>query len=159
MYCSKIVCGGGWLVLAVAWLVAGCQLAPPLPAADWTQPGWTVRRGQAVWHQPKGSAPELAGELILSTTPDGRTFVQFSKEPFPIIVAQRTPKSWEFRVPAKNRRWSGYGDPPGRIPWLHLPEALAGRPAPPWRLGLTQPNRGRFENPKTGEFIEFVLDP
>jgi hypothetical protein len=101
----------------------------------------------------------MAGELVLATTSAGRAFVQFSKDPFPIVVAQRTSNSWELRIPAKDQRWSGYGKPPRRIPWLQLPEALAGRPAPPWQLSFSNPSRGRFENPETGESIEFVLDP
>jgi hypothetical protein len=101
----------------------------------------------------------MAGDLILATTSDGRVFVQFSKDPFPILNAQKTSRRWELRIPARNQRWSGYGSPPRRIPWLWLPEVLAGHPAPPWRLQASGPDRQRLENPKTGEFIELVFTP
>src|SRR6266700_1968009 len=97
------------LVLALALLGgAGCQTVPPLPAANFSQPGWTVRQGQAVWRIKKG-APEIAGEFLLATTTDGRAFAQFSKTPFPLITAQSTSDAWEIQQPAQNKRCSGRG--------------------------------------------------
>jgi hypothetical protein len=51
-------------------LASGCA-APPLAPIDLAEPGWTVRVSAAVWHPP-GNAPELAGELLVASHPDGR---------------------------------------------------------------------------------------
>src|SRR6059036_1416508 len=108
---------------------AGCQTVPPLPRINLNEPGWTVREGQAVWRVKRG-VREIAGEILLATRADGRAFVQFSKNPFPLLTAQSSSASWQVEVQTKNKRYSGHGQPPARLIWLYLPRVLAGQ-APP----------------------------
>src|SRR5262245_37114433 len=108
---------------------AGCHLVPPLPAVNLSEPGWRVREGQAVWRA-KRDAPEIAGEILVATRPDGRAFVQFTKTPFPFMIAQTTTNTWQAEMPTQNRLYSGRGKPPTRLIWLYLPRVLSGA-APP----------------------------
>lgn len=123
------------------------------------EPGWTIREGQAVWRLPNSST-ELAGEVLLATRPDGRAMVQFSKSPFPLVVAQIRSERWDIEFPPQNRRYGGRGNPPKRLIWLHLPQVFSGKRAPKnwtWR----QDSSGwRLENPANGELIEgYFADP
>src|SRR5579863_3389219 len=91
------------LILPVFLLaLPGCQTIPPLPAANLKEPGWTVHQGQAVWHDKKEGL-ELAGELLVAVNPDGRSFVQFTKTPFPMVIAQTTSNSWQIQDVRKNK--------------------------------------------------------
>src|SRR6266849_4744571 len=92
------------VALLVLVLVAGCRTVPRLAPVNLQEPGWTVRPGQAVWARARGK-PEVAGEILVATRPDGRAFVQFSKSPFPLIIAQSTPHSWEAEIPMDNKRY------------------------------------------------------
>src|SRR5262249_26985281 len=105
----------------------GCMTAPPLPKADLSAPGWTVRQGQTVWH-PRKDAPEIAGELLVATRADGSSFVQFTKTPFPFAIAQTSPAGWQIEFPPQNKRFAAHGKPPARIVWFQLVAALNGRP-------------------------------
>jgi len=139
-------------------LLAACQTAP-FPPTNLTQPGWKIQQGQAVWRAKKG-APEIAGELLLATNPDGRTAVQFTKTPFPFVIAQTTPHSWQLEIPAQNKKYSYRGKPPARISWFHLPAALKGDALPnPWFFSKPRNENWRLENRKTGETIEGFLNP
>src|SRR5689334_25019108 len=66
------------LVAAISFvfllLLTGCQTAHPLPPVNLAEGDWTTREGQAVWRQRK-AAPEIAGEIIVATRPDGSSFV------------------------------------------------------------------------------------
>src|SRR5205823_11461642 len=93
-----------------------------------SEPGWRVREGQAVWRV-KRAAPEIAGEVLLATCADGRSFVQFTKTPFPFLIGQTTTNTWQAELPTQNRRYSGRGKPPKRLIWLYLPRLLSGAPA------------------------------
>src|SRR5690242_18775520 len=57
-----------WLFI---WLIAlsGCMTMKPLPKVNFSEPGWTVRQGQAVW-RPQREAPEIAGELLVASRAD-----------------------------------------------------------------------------------------
>jgi hypothetical protein len=148
------------LALAGLWLLGltACRSGPPLPPLNLSEPGWTLRRGEAVWRA-KRSAPEVAGEILLATNPDGRTFVQFTKTPFPVIVAQSTPRSWQIEAPAQNRRYSGNGPPPARLIWFQLPQVASGiRPADPWTASR-RAHEWRLENRSTGESLEGYFAP
>jgi hypothetical protein len=116
--------------------------------------GWTVHDGQAVWRM-KGGGREIAGEILLATRPDGREFVQFSKNPFPLAVAQATAHSWEVQLPTENKRYSGHGRPPARLIFLYLPRVLAGQPPPRgWTWQRLPENGWRLENRASGEMLE-----
>ena len=101
-----------WFLLLIAIFLCACQTAP-LPPTNFSEPGWKIQQGQAVWRAKKDS-PEIAGELLIATNPDGRTVLQFTKTPFPFVIAQTTPKSWQLEVPAQNKKYSAPGKPPAR---------------------------------------------
>ncbi len=144
--------------LASLLLLSGCNTLPPMPAVDLSQPGWTVREGQAIWKSgPK--APELAGDVLLATKAPGRTFVQFTKTPFPLLVAQTTGSSWEARIPVRNQRFSGRGHPPMRLIWLYLAKAMAGEPLPRKFKWTRNGENWRLENTARGEYIEGFFAP
>ncbi len=144
-----------WLAFVLATLgCAGCAaLSGHIPPADLKEPGWTVHQGQAVWHIPKGGR-EIAGEVLVATRSEGRAFVQFTKSPFPIVIAQATRESWEIEFPPQNKHYSGRGAPPKRIIWLYLPRVLAGK-APPREWSWKEDSSGwRLENHSNGEVVE-----
>src|SRR5436190_14327763 len=142
-----------WVLLAS---LAACRTGPPLPKVNLSEPGWTVRQGQAVWH-PRRNAPELAGDLLVATRPDGPVFVQFTKTPFPFAIAQTTPTHWQIEIPPQNRRFSGPGKPPARIVWFQLANALTEKPvAKSWSWQTSQTG-WHLENKSTGESLDGYL--
>ena len=132
----------------------GCTLFQPrMPPADLQRPGWTVREGQAVWHLPHRET-DLAGELLLATRGDGGTFIQFTKSPFTLVVAQSTAEKWRVEFPTQGKRFAGRGTPPKRLIWLQLPHVLTGHPPPEnWSWRQNQ-NGWQFKNDRTGEALE-----
>ncbi len=140
-------------ILGVTCLATGCATVGPLPQADLAQPGWEVHQGQAVWHLPKGQR-EIAGEVIVAARKDGNAFVQFSKSPFPLVIARATPGRWEVEFPPQNKRYAGRGAPPRRLLWLYLPRMLAGNPPPPNWTWHEDSNGWRLANRDSGESIE-----
>lgn len=136
---------------------SACRLLPTLPPVDLTQPGWSVKQGQAVWKFKK-DAPEIAGEILLATKGAGQTYVQFTKGPFPMATGQTTSRGWQLERGDSKARYSGPGRPPTRIIILQLAGLLAGQPPPPgWSWQQTEKN-WRLENKKTGEFLEGFLE-
>jgi hypothetical protein len=105
--------------------LSGCGTLPRLAAVNLGEPGWARWEGQAVWRA-KRAAPEIAGEILVATHSDGRTFVQFTKTPFPLVVAQSTTNAWQIESPGQNKRYSGRGQPPQRLIWFQLAAALLG---------------------------------
>ena len=153
---------GGWLALAVVSIVLiSCQTMPPLEPADLSAPGWRVRQGQGVW-KPSSARLELAGEIILATRDDGDYFVQFSKTPLTLAVAQKQGPRWRIDFGQGQRHWSGIGTPPGRFCWFELPLAMSA-PAKPldhgWKLVPRDDGNWLLENSQTGERIEGFLSP
>ncbi len=151
------------LAFAFAALPAliGCRTGPPLPPANFSEPGWRVQQGQAVW-KARASAPEIAGEILLATHPDGRAVVQFTKTPFPIVVAQSAPNRWEIQFVPEGRTFRGRGQPPSYFSWLQLPPALASHPLPKafsFSPAGTDASPWRLENRGSGEWIEGYLSP
>ena len=147
------------LLLSLLLGTMGCRTARPLPPVNLKEPGWAVREGQAVWQKDRG-AQEVAGEILLAQSNDGRAFVQFSKNPFPLLTAQSTTNSWEVEVPTQKKRYSGHGPPPQRLIWLYLPRALSGL-APPkgFSWAKLENNGWRLENSATGESIQGYFNP
>jgi len=150
----RLQCFG--FLCAIIFGLSACRTTP-LPSVNLQEPGWVVREGQAIWKRNK-TAPEIAGELLLATRADGRTFIQFTKTPFPMIIAQRTTNRWQIEIPIQNKRFSGPGSPPKRLIWLYLPPLLAGE-APPkgWSWSLQPENAWRLENSRTGELLQGYL--
>ncbi|MDB6017538.1 MAG: hypothetical protein JWR19_2027 [Pedosphaera sp.] len=151
-------CIGTNLVLLLI-LLTSCRTAPPILPVNLAAPGWTTRQGQAVW-RPKKEGPEIAGELLVATRPDGASFVQFTKTPLPFVVAQTTSNSWQIHIVLNNKTYSGNGTPPARLLWLHLPRCLSGSPPPKfWQWQLLGDDSWRLSNQRTGEFLEGYLSP
>ena len=138
------------LLLAGLW---GCCTGPALAPVNLQQPGWTEHQGQAVWHLPQGK-PEIAGDVLVATGPNGQSFVQFSKGPLPLIVAQAAPGRWQVELPPQNKRYSGHGSPPKRLLWLYLARALAGHKLPRHWTWHQDASGWRLANPDSGEFLQ-----
>lgn len=147
--------GRGPVFALVLLGLSGCVCAPakPWPQINLKAPGWTVRQGQALWRLPHGTR-EIAGDLVVADRTDGEAFVQFSKEPFPLVVAQSTAHRWKVEFPPQNKHYSGRGAPPKRLIWLYLPRVLAGQP-PPAHWTWHRDNSGwQLKNDTTGESLE-----
>src|SRR5436190_15911348 len=101
-----------WVVFfSIRFGLMACRTLPSLAPVDLKEPGWKVREGQAVWRM-KRRAPEIAGEILLAVHRDGRSFVQFTKTPFPLMIAQSSPDRWQVQMPTENKSYSGRGNPP-----------------------------------------------
>ena len=144
------------LYLFPALLLTGCQLIPALPPVDLKDPAWNIVEGQAVWRA-NSKAPELAGEFLLATNVNNAVYFQFSKPPFPVIVAQSTSKGWQLEIPTRKKTYSGPGAPPSRIIWLRLPALLRGDPPPKNWTWTRKADSWTLKNQKTGESIEGLL--
>src|SRR5579859_6110050 len=134
--------------LGVAGLiVSGCAtLRKPLPAVNVQAPGWVVHQGQAVWKLPD-SKQDIAGDVTVALGPEGSSFVQFSKTPFPLVIGQTSGNRWQMEFPAQNKRYNGSGAPPKRAMWLYLPRAIEGKTLPQhWTWSSTNGN-WRLANP------------
>jgi hypothetical protein len=131
----------------------------PLPSANINQPGWALRQGQAIW-KARASSPELAGELIMATRNNGESFVQFTKTPLPFVVARTTTNAWQIEFVPQNRTFSGPGQPPARLLWLHLPKCIVGH-CDHKKIQLTRlPNGNQLlQNQSSHESIEFYFTP
>ena len=146
-----------WLAFVASALV-GCRSLPPQPAMNLSEPGWVVREGQAVWKQ-KPDAEGIAGDLIVAMHWDGRNFIQFTKPPLPVVVAQSTSNTWQAQFFAQNKTYSGRGRPPERIMWLHLPGGLlgGGLEETDWILSRKREGAWNFRNDLTGETLDGFL--
>lgn len=120
------------------------------------EPGWGIQQGQAVW-RPDRSRTELAGELVIATHSDGRSLVQFTKTPLPLVTAQIGSNAWRVEFGVQQRVFSGRGKAPKRVLWLYLPRALQGAPIPPPLTWTRQQGNWILQNPRTGESIEGYL--
>jgi len=125
---------------------------------DLKSPGWHVRQGQALW-KPDAKKPEIVGDFLLATNPDGNSFVQFSKT-FPIVTAQTNPRGWSAEFPPENKHYAGRGMGPKRIVWLQLLRALEGSaPTGYWRVAHPSKEFIVLENEERGERLEVHFQP
>jgi hypothetical protein len=146
---TRNVCLGVLLL----WGCAGCA-TPDLPPIQLSDPGWEVRKGQAVW-QAERHGTGIAGDLILAVHPDQRGLAQFTKAPFPLAQARIEAERWELTLPQRKRAFSGTLPPPEHVVWFALIAAFTDEPLPfNWSLHLPAPERWRLENHRTGEFLE-----
>jgi hypothetical protein len=135
-------------------LLTGCSaLVKKLPPANLQEPGWTLHEGQAVWRLEHGSR-EFAGEVLVATRTNGLAFVQFTKNPFPLVVAQLNAHQWQVEFPPQNRHYAGRGKPPKRLIWLYLPRGLAHEPLPEGWTWQQDASNWKLVNGKTGESLE-----
>ena len=148
----------GPVLLATLLFCAGCQTTTQslFIAAG---PGWRVQEGQALWRPGRG-LPELAGDLVLATHGDGRSFLEFAKTPMSFVVVQTTPTNWLIRIPPRRMSFRGRNPPPARTAWLFLHAALAGEPLPKQFRFARKPEGGwRLEDTRSGESLEGYLAP
>ena len=147
-----------FLFAAATAFWAGCATAPMRPV-DTTEPGWTLREAQAVW-KPNAKAPEIGGELLLASHPDGRSLAQFTKSPLPFVVAQTSATGWRIQFVPRHLSFSGRGKGPARLIWIYLGRILNGEPPPPpWSIAKASPGDWKLTNPKNGESLEVHLQP
>jgi len=146
------------LPAALLICLTACRTVGVLPPVDLSEAGWTIRQGQALWRSRAG-APEIAGEILLATHPDGREFVQFTKSPFPLVAVQTTTNGWQLEAPVHNQRFSARGRPPARILWFQLPRAAAGSTLPGNWSWQNAPDGWRLENQATGESLQGYFTP
>ena len=85
--------------------------------------------------------------------------VQFTKTPFPMVVARTAAGAWQLDAPAQNRRYTFRGAPPGRIIWFQLSHALSGTSLPKQWLWHHADANWRLENSGTGESLEGYFNP
>lgn len=142
------------VLLSFMLLAAGCRIAPPLPRADLSAPGWRIQQGQAIW-KPSSNRPELTGDLLLATNVNGGFFVQLTKDPFPLVTAESLNSQWQIEFGADEHSWGGRGGPPARFAWFQLPRALLGEKITAnWHFETVTTNSWRIENRQTGETLE-----
>jgi hypothetical protein len=142
-------------------MTSGCATIAPLPAADLSTPGWSIKQGQAVWSLPKHKT-ELTGELVVAANSNGSSFLQFSKTPFPIITAQTTRGFWQVEFIPEKRKFSGRGLPPERLIWCDVANVLLERSTlakRDWHFRRTDEQSWEFENKVTGEKVRGYLNP
>jgi len=141
----------------VLLLLCSCRTPPALSPADLTAPGWAVSRGQAVWRSNRQST-EIAGELLVASHSTGRTLVEFTKTPLPILIAQTTSEHWRLELVMENRQYGGRMPAPARALWVHLAACLRGSVPPGGvRFSRLDDSRWRLENTVSGEVIEGYL--
>ncbi len=140
---KRSVFGPPGVVFLLLAALTGCRTGPALPPVSLDEAGWTISRGEALWRH--GDKLELAGEVLLAAGLE-RSLVQFSKGPIEIVSARREGTAWEIQFPAQKRRYSGRGRPPKALPWLHLADAVAGRPLPKGFSWSRSENSWKFES-------------
>jgi hypothetical protein len=138
-------------------LLAGCGTLGPIPAANFSEPGWTIQQGQAIWRRDRDAA-EIAGEILFATNAR-RSVLQFTKTPFPLIIAQTTSEGWQLEAPVEDRRFSYRGTPPDRLIWFQLPRALSGSSLSSKWIWQSHSNSWSLENRSTGERLHGFLEP
>ena len=137
----------------LAVLFCSCASITPPPKVNLQEPGWTVRQGQAVWHLAQGGR-EVAGDLVVATGSNVRSFVQFSKTPFPLAIAQSDRTRWSVEFPPQNKHYSGRGKPPQRVIWFYLARALSGNGLPPHWTWHQDAEQWTLTNEATRESVE-----
>ena len=146
-------------MLGLLLLCSSCRSTAPFPSIDLSEPGWQVQQGQATWNLGTNK-PELAGEITFARNADGRCLVDFSKTPFSLVRGRLAAARWEIEFPMEKLHFSGGGQPPARLAWLQLMQALIGKPVPPqWHFELRPAGGWRLENPRRGEIVEGYLEP
>jgi hypothetical protein len=150
---------GALLLLILFAGTVGCGTPLRFAPVDLKEPGWRVHRGEAVWRRKRGG-DGIAAEFLAATRPDGRAFVQLSKDAFPLAVGQTSLDGWSIEFPLANGHYSGRGPGPNRIILLQLPRVLAGLPPPKGITWAPLKSGGwRLENVSSGESLDVFLDP
>jgi hypothetical protein len=147
------------VLVAVLSLLAGCTSPRESALFTTSGPGWSVRDGQALW-RPNQRYPEIAGDLVIATHPDGRCAIHFTKTPLPVVLAQVMPGRWHIGFPPRCLSFSGQQPPPSRFIWFQLMAALKGEPVTKnFRFARKPDGEWRLENARSGESLEGFLTP
>ncbi len=142
-----------WALLTL--VTVGC-VAPKLPPADFSAPGWTVQEIPAIW-RPSAKAQELTGELLWAhRVDDGSLFVQFSKGGLPIIVARQTSAGWTLSSSLRKGGYGGRGTPPATLPWFQLATLPPTHGSGPWQATTQPGGHWTLTHSRTGEQLEGV---
>src|SRR6185369_7443322 len=153
----------GQLHLLAAFLISltaltGCRTVPNAKPIDISEPGWRVRQGQALWRN-KADAPEIAGEVIVASNASERAFVQFVKNPLPLLTGEVAPGRWQIEFIPEKRSFEGRGKPPRRLLWLQLLANLQQPQAkPPLAFTKMPDNSYQIEDHSTGERVTLFLN-
>lgn len=143
------------LIVATAWL-SSCA-SRPLPPVNLAEIGWQVHESLIVW-KPKRTAPELFGELLVATHPDGRRLIQLSKQSLPLITAESATNGWMITSTLRRGQFGGSLPATDRVPWFLL-ESFP--PHPPansrWQLELKANGVWHMVNSRTGEYVEGTM--
>jgi hypothetical protein len=143
--------------VAITMFAIGCRTIPQMQAVNLSEPGWKLRQGQAVWRT-QADAPEIAGEILFATHPDGRTVLQFAKNPIPFVNVQTSNELWQIEFVPQQKEYSGKGSPSVRLVWVHLARALAGQRAQsPLSMTNSPPGEFTFVNRSNGEMVSGFL--
>jgi hypothetical protein len=142
------------LLLIVA---SSCRTTPKAAPIDLSGPDWHTQQGQALWRSKKDAA-EIAGEVVLGTNSTGRAFVQFLKNPLPLVTAENSPDRWSIEFIPEQQSFSGGGTPPVQLTWLHLLRAFQ-EIKPPKRFAFAKNDSGeiQIEDNVSGERIRLFL--
>jgi len=139
--------------------LSACRTTGTVNPINLSEPGWSVRQGQALWHMP-GQRPELAGEIVVALNADGRCFVEFSKTPFPLVRAECGDSRWEIEFPPEKLFYAGGSPPPRQLAWLQVCRGLAGKAtAFPWRFERHADGSWRLDNSLSQETVEGYYQP
>jgi hypothetical protein len=141
----------GLALLLLAGLSA-CRTVPPLQKVNLAEPGWTIHEGQAIWRY-RPDSPEITGDLLAATRSDGSVFVEFSKTPFPLVVALQTTNAWQIKFPPQNTPYFGIGGPPPQFIWFQLARALTGTNLSPGWAWHGSNEDWRLDNTSTREIM------
>ena len=143
----------GCVIVGLLLIVCGCA-GPRLAPVDLQEPGWVVRESQVVW-RPRRDAPELVGELMVATHPDGRRFVQHSKQALPLITAQESSRGWNLSSTLRRGRFGGGPPATDRVPWFQFSSIPPSLPVSSrWQLETGTNGMWRLSQPATGEVVE-----
>ena len=157
---NGVMCARSIALVCMLGLLMACRTPPKLPAIDLSEAGWQVRQGQAVW-KPNKNAPELSGELVYASHPDGRFLLQFLKTPITLVEAQGDKEAWQISFPPQGQTIGGSRAhlPSQRLGWMYLAQALQAQALPGDWTFTSKPDGWKLGNARTGEVIEGYLRP
>ena len=152
----RIIWPTGLLLLLI--IASSCRTTSKPAAIDLSGPDWKTRQGQALWRSKK-DAPEIAGEVIVGTNSTGRAFLQFLKNPLPLVTAENSSDRWSIEFIPEHQSFSGAATPPVQLTWLHLLRALQ-QIKPPKRFTFTKTDAGeiQIQDNVTEERITLILE-
>lgn len=147
-----------FVATVILTMLVSCSSLPPQPAMNFSEPGWVVREGQAVWKSQPG-AQGISGSLLVAMHWNGRSVVQFTTTNGLLVSAQSTSNTWQVQFAAQGKFSGGRGKAPERSVWLQLPEGLLGNSAEETDWIMTRERGGlwSFKNDLTGETLEGSL--